>query len=69
MLKELITKEWGDGQNNDLQSVDLTPFKTTQMNYPNMHQPFDVFCFVFVSHKKRQSFRTAPYFIMHTVLC
>ena len=24
MLKELITKEWGDGQNNDLQSVDLT---------------------------------------------
>ena len=25
MLKELITKEWGNGQNNDLQSVDLTP--------------------------------------------
>ena len=25
MLKELITKEWVDGQNNDLQSVDLTP--------------------------------------------
>ena len=25
MLKELITKEWGDGQNNDLQFVDLTP--------------------------------------------
>ena len=25
MLKELITKEWGDEQNNDLQSVDLTP--------------------------------------------
>ena len=24
MLKELITKEWGDGQNNDLQSMDLT---------------------------------------------
>ena len=25
MLKELITKEWGNGQSNDLQSVDLTP--------------------------------------------
>ena len=24
MLKELITKEWVDGQNNDLQSMDLT---------------------------------------------
>ena len=22
------------------------------MNYPNMHQPFDFFCFVFVSHNK-----------------
>ena len=25
MLKELIIKEWVDRQNNDLQSVDLTP--------------------------------------------
>ena len=25
------------------------------MNYPNMHQPFDVFCFVFVSHKKHHA--------------
>ena len=22
------------------------------MNYPNMYQPFDFFCFVFVSHNK-----------------
>ena len=25
------------------------------MNYPNMHQPFDVFCFVFVSHRKHHA--------------
>ena len=25
------------------------------MNYPNMHQPFDVFCFVLVSHKKHHA--------------
>ena len=22
------------------------------MNYPNMHQPFEFFCFVFVNHNK-----------------
>ena len=27
MLKELITKEWVDGQNNDLQSMELNPVR------------------------------------------
>ena len=31
--------------------LDLTHW-ITQMNYPNMHQPFDFFCFVFDCHNK-----------------
>ena len=47
----LITKEWGDGKTMTFSPL-TKPRWTTQMNYHNMHQPFDIFCFVFVRHNE-----------------
>ena len=32
----------------------------TQMNYPNMHQPFNFFCFDFVGHNKHHEIYSGP---------